>query len=147
MPEGGEAATILAFDFGLGRIGVAVGQRITGSATPLGVVANRETGPDWEAIGRLVREWQPSRLVVGMPAHADGRPAAISARAGDFARGLRRLGLPVDTIDERYSSLEARERLVASRRRGLSGRIRREMVDAAAAVVIAERWLAGESGQ
>ena len=66
--------TILAFDFGRRRIGVAVGQSVTASASPLGVVANADTGPDFGAIGRLVAEWRPSRIIVGMPLTADGSP-------------------------------------------------------------------------
>lgn len=134
--------TIIAFDFGLRRIGVAVGQPITGSASPLAVVANGPAGPDWARIEALLAEWRPGRLIVGMPLHTDGSPSQIAPAVAEFAEALGRLGLPVDTVDERYSSLEARERLVEGRR---SGQIRRrtakEMLDAAAAVLIAERWL------
>ncbi len=133
--------TILAFDFGLRRIGIAVGQTVTGSATPLGVVTNSETGPDWPRIRGLIEDWKPARLVVGMPLAADGSPGAIGARAADFMRALERYSLPVTAIDERYSSLEAGEQLIAARRLGLRGRIDREAVDSTAAALIAERWL------
>ena len=70
-------ATILAFDFGQRRIGVAVGQSVTGSASPLGVIANRDTGVDHDALAKLIREWRPGLLVVGMPTHADGSPSEM----------------------------------------------------------------------
>ena len=134
--------TIIAFDFGLRRIGVAVGQLITRSASPLGIVANGAEGPDWTRIGGLVAEWQPGRLVVGMPLNEDGSPSQVAPAVAKFVTDLARYGLPVDTIDERYSSIEAREMLVAGRRSGQTRRrTAREMVDAAAAVLIAERWL------
>ena len=82
--------TILAFDFGLRRIGVAVGQSVTGSASPLGVVANRESGIDHEAIAALVREWRPARLVVGMPAHADGSDSEMRQPVLAFIDELKR---------------------------------------------------------
>ena len=135
-------ATILAFDFGLRRIGVAVGQSITGSASPLGVVANRETGVDQDAIGALVREWRPGLLVVGMPAHADGSPSEMQAPIEAFIEELARYELPVETVDERYTSVEAERVLKEARAGGSRGRISKEDIDSAAAVFIAERYLA-----
>lgn len=134
--------TLIAFDFGLRRIGVAVGQPVTGSASPLGVVANGPNGPDWARIEALLAEWRPARLVVGMPLHSDGSPSRIGAAVGEFVTGLARYALPIETVDERYSSIDARQRLIEGRRLGQTRRLRREMVDAAAAVLIAERWLA-----
>lgn len=133
--------TILAFDFGLRRIGVAVGQQVTASANPLAVIQNSEHGPDWAAIGELIREWQPARIVVGMPTHADGSRSEISNQVDGFISELARFGRPVETEDERYSSLEAGELLKSERALGLRGRIRKELVDSAAATLIAERWL------
>ncbi len=133
--------TILAFDFGLRRIGVAVGQQVTASANPLTVIQNNENGPDWTAIGELIREWQPARIIVGMPAHADGSAAEISNHVKEFIRELGRFERPVETEDERYSSLEAGELLKSERARGLRGRIKKGMIDSAAATLIAERWL------
>lgn len=133
--------TILAFDFGLRRIGVAVGQQVTVSANPLAVIQNGEDGPDWTAIEQLVREWQPARLIVGMPTSADGTPSKISDHVTGFIGELERFGLPIETEDERYSSLEASELLKSGRAQGLRGRIRKEMIDSAAAALIAERWL------
>ena len=133
--------TILAFDFGLRRIGVAVGQSVTSSANPLGVVTNGENGPDFDAITRLIDEWRPSRLVVGMPLHADGEPGEMQAHVEDFVRELWRYQVAVDTVDERYTSIEAEEALKQARASGTRGRITRESIDSAAAVFIAERFL------
>lgn len=137
----GTPETILAFDFGLRRIGVAVGQQVTESASPLGIVRNGGDGPDWTRIEALVREWRPARLVVGMPSHADGSSSAIGDIVSEFIAGLGRFGLPVEAVDERYSSVEAEALLKSRRTAGRQGRIRKEMIDSAAAMLIAERWL------
>jgi putative Holliday junction resolvase len=140
----GTPETILAFDFGLRRIGVAVGQQVTDSASPLGIVRNDENGPDWAGIGNFIREWRPARLIVGMPSHADGSTSEIATVVRSFIGELGRFDLPIEAVDERYSSVEAEVRLKAQRTEGLRGRIRKEMIDAAAAVLIAERWLKNE---
>jgi putative Holliday junction resolvase len=136
--------TILAFDFGFRRIGVAVGQSVTGSASPLAVVANRDTGIDHDAIAALIREWRPSRLVVGMPAHADGSDSDMQQPVLAFIDELRRYDLPITTVDERYTSVEAERVLKEARAAGTRGRISKEDIDSAAAVFIAERYLASE---
>ncbi|MDJ0748319.1 MAG: Holliday junction resolvase RuvX [Woeseiaceae bacterium] len=136
------ARTILAFDFGLRRIGVAVGQDVTASASPLGTIANRESGVDHDAIATLVREWRPSALVVGMPAHADGSPTDLLEPIEAFIAELERYKLPVHTIDERYTSIEAERVLKDARASGQRRRITKSSIDAAAAVFIAERYLA-----
>jgi putative Holliday junction resolvase len=133
--------TILAFDFGLRRIGVAVGQDITASASPVGVVANGESGADHERIRAIIREWHPTRLVVGMPTHADGSPGPMTAAVEAFIDELAQYELPVSTIDERYSSLEAEQALKNARKLGSRGRISKQDIDATAAVFIAERYL------
>ena len=139
----GPPETILAFDFGLRRIGVAVGQTVTGSASPLGVVSNGDSGPDFDAISVLVTEWRPSRLIVGLPLHADGSPGEMQSHVERFIRELWRYQLQVDTVDERYTSLEAESVLKNARATGSRGRVSREMIDSAAAVFIAERFLTG----
>ncbi len=141
-PDLADARTILAFDFGLRRIGVAVGQDVTGSASPLGVVANRESGVDHDAIAALIREWRPSGLVVGMPMHADGSPTDLEKPIEAFISELERYDLPIDTIDERHTSVEAERVLKDARASGSRGRITKASIDAAAAVFIAERYLA-----
>jgi len=133
--------TILAFDFGLRRIGVAIGQDITASASPLGIVANRDDGVDHNAISALIEEWQPTNIVVGMPAHTNGSRSDMQEPVEKFIEELRRYELAVDTIDERYTSVEAERILRKARAAGTRGRISKEMVDSAAAVFIAERYL------
>jgi putative Holliday junction resolvase len=140
--------TILAFDFGLKRIGVASGDTVTGTAGPRPAVTTTAAGPDWSAIEREIRSLQPHLLIVGAPYNADGSPGALAIAANGFAAELeRRFGLPVKRVDERFSSLQANERLKAQRASGeRRRRIRREDIDSVAAAVILERWLAGETG-
>lgn len=142
MPDTPE--TILAFDFGARRIGVAVGQQITSSASPLTVIANGAQRSVWAAIAKLIDEWRPARLIVGMPSNADGTPAAIGAAVTAFMAELEQFSLPIDSVDERYTSIEAEGLLKAQRQSGQQRRISKEKIDAAAAVLIAERWLKKE---
>ncbi len=141
MPERSSPETIVAFDFGLRRIGIAVGQDITGSASPLGIVNNGENGPDFDRIAVLLQEWRPNRLVVGMPLHVDGSPGDLEPRIGEFIAALGRFKLPIERVDERHTSQEAEQELKTARQSGSHGRIKKEHVDAAAAVLIAERYL------
>ncbi len=138
--------TILAFDFGLKRIGIASGDTLTRTAAPLAAVNAKAGRPDWDAIGRQIRSLQPGRLVVGAPYNADGSPGALAPAARRFATELEhRFGLPVNMVDERWSSLEAAEALKAQRSAGeRRRRVTREHIDSAAAAVILERWLSGD---
>jgi putative Holliday junction resolvase len=145
MPDNTGPETILAFDFGLRRIGIAVGQDVTGSASPLGVAANSDAGPDHIAISRFITEWRPKRLVVGMPTHADGSASAIHDQVLAFIDELGRYELPVATVDERHTSKEAEAALKNARAAGTRGRISKEMIDSAAAVFIAERFLSSRT--
>ena len=104
----GTPETILAFDFGLARIGVATGQQVTNSANALTFVRNGAGGPDWRAIHALIQEWRPDRLIVGMPYHADGSMSDIGNHVQGFIDSLGRFDLPISLVDERYSSLEAK---------------------------------------
>ena len=144
-PDSSRVETILAFDFGLRRIGVAVGQSVTASASPLGVISNGNTGPDQNGITALVKEWQPGRLVVGMPAHVDGSPSEMQTQVRRFIETLEDYELPIDTVDERYTSIEAEAALKTARAAGTRGRITKESIDSAAAVFIAERYLQSRS--
>lgn len=117
-----------------------MGQDITGSASPLGVVENRDDGVNHEAIATLVKEWQPTALVVGMPSHADGSRSDMQDAVDAFIGELQRYGVPVATVDERYTSIEAERALKDARIAGSRGRISKEMIDSAAAVFIAERY-------
>jgi putative Holliday junction resolvase len=136
--------TIIAFDFGLRRIGVAVGQQVTSAASPLTVITNGKNGPDWQKIASLLDVWRPARLIVGMPSHADGSPSALTDAVNEFVDALGRFELPVETVDERYSSIEAEAILRAQRADGLAGRISKTRIDSGAAALIAERWLKKE---
>jgi putative Holliday junction resolvase len=137
---------VLAFDFGLKRIGLAAGDTLTRAAAPLPAIAVSQAGPDWSSIERNVQSLHPRRLVVGAPYNADGTPGALAPTARRFASELeKRFGLPVNMVDERWSSLEANEVLKARRASGeRRRRIRREDIDSAAAAVILQRWFAGE---
>lgn len=140
-PDRKPVQTLIAFDYGLRRIGVAVGQRITDSASPLGTLANGNDGPDWASIERWVHDWQPGELVVGMPYNVDGSRSSLADAVESFIEALVRFGLPVHSVDERYSSLEAEQQLRSARARGSRGTLNKAAVDAAAAVLIAERWM------
>ncbi len=150
MPEAPDRSAprlILAFDFGKKRIGIACGDTLSRTATPLAAVTASAAGTPWEAIVTVVREWQPALAVVGLPYNEDGSESPMTRAARAFAEELaRRCAVPVEMVDERYSSLEAGMRLKAAREAGLrKRRIAKVDVDAAAACVILERWISGES--
>jgi putative Holliday junction resolvase len=122
------ARSFLAFDYGTKRVGVATGNVVTRSATPLRTVA-AEGDARFAALGVLIKEWQPDALVVGVPYHPDGAPHDNTARAKRFARQLEgRFKLPVHEVDERYSTTEAHALGAAD-------------VDAASAAIILEQFL------
>lgn len=134
--------TLLAFDVGARRIGVAVGNTVSLSASEVGVLDVHDAGPDWDRLDRWVREWRPDALVVGDPATLDGGDQPIRIRARAFAHELaRRYSLPVQQVDERTSSIEAAQRFAAGRAAGTRRRRESANLDALAAVVILERWL------
>src|SRR5690625_959735 len=109
MPEADRPYSALSFDYGTRTIGVAVGQSVTGSATPLAPLPARDGGPRWESVAALLDEWQPRLLVVGQPLNMDGTESELSQRAARFARRLEgRFRLPVRLVDERLSSFAAR---------------------------------------
>jgi putative Holliday junction resolvase len=109
---GGSPETILAFDFGTRRIGVALGNSLTGSARPLEVIEAQTADARFARVAALIAQWQPQRLVVGRPCHPDGAPHEMTLRCERFARQLHgRFGLPVASVDERYSSVVSREGL------------------------------------
>ena len=135
--------TVLGFDVGARRIGVAVGNGMTGSARAIAVVDVHAAGPDWMRIEQLRREWHPDGLVVGDPMSLDGGDQPIRKFAQAFARELsQRTRLPVVMMDERNSSQEAASRFAADRADGKRKRRDADLLDAVAAAVIVERWLA-----
>ncbi len=130
MPE--PARTVLAFDFGIKRIGVAVGEAELGTAHPLAAIA----APGFAAIEKLVQEWRPDALVVGLPVAERGEHA-LAKRVRLFARQLAgRFHLPVETVDERYTSVEAESRLRGAKRKS---------VDSVAAQLILEQYFHGRA--
>ena len=131
--------TYLGFDYGEKRIGLAVGDDLTGSARPLPSLA----GNDWNAVDRALREWRPAALVVGLPLLEDGNEQTTTHAARRFARTLaERARLPVHLADERYSSRAADDYLREARSSGrMTRRVRKGDRDAQAARVILEQWL------
>lgn len=132
--------TLLGFDYGKKAIGVAVGQTLTATATPLGSVRVQGTKPEWRSISQLIKVWEPDALVVGIPLNMDGteQPTTHSARC--FKRELeRRFHLPVYIADERLSTREARQRL------GSRGQMQVDD-DPVAAQIILETWFSDPLG-
>lgn len=135
--------TVLGFDVGARRIGVAVGSAFGVGARALAVIDVHGQGPDWTAIDKLRQEWRPDGLVVGDPMTLDGGDQPIRQRAHAFARELKaRYKLPVVLVDERSSSVEAAQRFALDRADGRKRRRDAAALDAVAAAVIIERWLA-----
>ena len=131
--------TLLAFDFGTRRIGVAVGTAMLKTARPLLTIDAEANAIRFETIGRLIAQWQPNRLVVGLPLALDGSEHEMSARARRFAQQLHgRFGLPVALADERLSSVAAEDNL---RRKGRDARRDKAAVDAEAAAIILQSYL------
>jgi len=129
--------TLLGFDFGTRRIGVAVGQTVTGTARPLSTLHSQNGGVDWAAVTELIREWQPEALVVGLPVHMDGTEHELTARARRFGNRLAgRYNLRVFFVDERLSSDEAERLLATEGHKGDKG-----AVDRVAAQLILQSWL------
>jgi len=127
--------TLLAFDYGEKHIGVAVGQTLTGTANPLETIRVTRTSPDWSAISRIVKTWQPNALVVGLPLNMDGSEQTVSRRARRFGdQLLGRFQLPVHLVDERLTTREARDRLATEGRAGSDDH-------PVAAQIILESWL------
>lgn len=136
MPEGAANQTLLGFDYGTHKIGIAVGQTLTGTATPLTTLSAVKHQPDWERIGKLIAEWQPDGLVVGLPMEMTDNEADNAPRAKKFARQLAgRYHLPVHMADERLTSREAWDRLGRAAHKDVT------RVDAVAAKLILETWL------
>jgi len=131
-------ATVLAFDFGTRKIGVAIGNAVTRVARPLTTISGEANAARLDAIAALIAEWQPDLLVVGRPLHADGSEHEMTARAERFARQLSgRFGLQVTCVDERYTTLAADAELAAA---GVRGGRRKVVRDAVAAQLILQSW-------
>ncbi|ATZ95951.1 Holliday junction resolvase RuvX [Dickeya fangzhongdai] len=130
--------TLLAFDFGTRSIGVAIGQEITGTARPLTSLKAQDGVPDWQKVEKLLNEWQPALVIVGLPLNMDGTEQPLTARARKFSQRLHgRFGVKVELHDERLSTVEARADLFE---RGGFRALDKGSVDAASAVIILESW-------
>ena len=142
------ARTVLSFDYGLRRIGVAVGNTLTGTAEALATIAAEDGRPDWRSIDRCFAEWRPSAIVAGVPYNMSGRNARLATAALRFADELGdRYGIEVHRVDERLTSREAEDDLRERRRSGAKAkRVRREDVDREAARLILLQWLRAQPG-
>ncbi|HZX32030.1 MAG TPA: Holliday junction resolvase RuvX [Rhodocyclaceae bacterium] len=130
--------TVLALDFGEKRIGIAVGETELGNAHPIAVLHVQSKEERYAAIGKLIAEWQPKELVVGLPTHADGTPHEMTARCRNFAERLERhFQLPTHLVDERLTSLDAEARL---RETGRNAKAAKPLLDAVAAQLILQTW-------
>ena len=132
------SGTLLAFDFGTKSIGVAVGQRITRTARPLTAIKAQDGTPDWSVIEKILKEWQPDEVIVGLPLNMDGTEQPLTARARKFANRLHgRFGVKVALQDERLSTVEARAGLFEH---GGFRALNKGSIDSASAVIILESW-------
>lgn len=131
--------TLLAFDYGTKNIGVAVGQTITASARSLPPLKAKDGVPDWSQIEKLLAEWKPDLVLVGLPLNMDDSESELSARAKKFANRLNgRFGVKIEMVDERLTSFEAKGEVMS---RGGSRDYKNNPVDSIAARLILESWL------
>ncbi|MDI1352177.1 MAG: Holliday junction resolvase RuvX [bacterium] len=129
----------LGFDFGYKRIGVAVGQRLTCSASPLSTLDAKQGIPNWNLVLKVINQWNPEALIVGLPTCIDNSELYTTAAARRFAKQLQKqFGLPVHLVDERLSTVEARGQLFEQ---GGYRKLKKTEVDGIAACVILEQWL------
>jgi len=136
----GVSGTVLAFDFGTRRVGVAVGELELGIAHPLATLSAASASVRLEKVGRLIREWAPVLLLVGLPSHMDRTEHALSARCRRFAVQLERtFGIETGLVDERLTSVAAAESLTAA---GVRGRRQEALLDQVAAVHILQTFFA-----
>lgn len=134
---------ILAFDYGAARTGVAIAETLIGNVRPLISLRCKDGTPNWQQLDQIIAEWHPARLIVGLPLAMDGSRTPITRAARRFAATLQtRYELPVELHDERLSSREAEERFITARRSGHARRHQQRQLDAMAACIILESWLA-----
>ena len=135
-------AVVIAFDFGLKRTGVAVGNTITGSATPECTLTSKNNQPDWDSISTLFKEWQPTQVVVGMPTELDGSENPLNKKIQRFCNQIEgRYNIKVDQENEQFTSIEAARRLKQLRQSGRKKKINKDEVDKIAASIILENWI------
>lgn len=128
--------TVIGFDYGERRIGIATGQTITASATPLVTLDAINQKPDWNEIEKIIAEWQPQALIVGLPVYLDGSDSEITKKAERFSRQLEgRFHLPVHLINESLTSFEAEQHLTKKNQHN------KQEIDKIAAAIIVQSWL------
>ncbi len=133
-----EVKTVIGVDFGTGSIGFAIGQMLTGTASALKAFKAKDGVPNWDEVGKLLTEWQPDLVVVGLPLNMDGTDQEITVRARKFANRLHgRFGVQVTTHDERLSTVDAKATLFE---RGGYKNLKKGNIDSQSAVVILESW-------
>jgi putative Holliday junction resolvase len=131
---------LFGFDFGMKRIGVAVGQTVTKSASPLATIQANQGAPHWDSLTKLVKKWHPDALIVGIPLNMDGTEQRLTQAAQKFADLLRdRFKLPVYGMDERLTSVEAKARVFTE---GGYKALKNTEIDSVAAQLILQNWLA-----
>lgn len=131
--------TVLGFDFGMKRIGVAVGQTVTRTASPLVILSANQGEPDWKELEKIIQQWKPMVLIVGRPLKMDGSTQQITHAAEHFANELKsRYGLPIYEVDERLSSVEARSNMFEQ---GGYRALHKKRIDSVAAQIILQDWL------
>ncbi len=141
MSASSSSRTVLGFDYGTRRIGIATGQEVTGTAQGLTTVNCSDGKPDWPRIDQLISEWRPDVLVIGMPHNMDDRPHPLLPVIQDFGNQLKqRYNLPIDWIDEKLSSMEA-ENLIAASHRPRHRKQDKSEIDKLAAELILQSWL------
>ncbi|MGK2888272.1 MAG: Holliday junction resolvase RuvX [Candidatus Malihini olakiniferum] len=134
---------LIAFDFGIKSIGVAIGQEVTGTARSLTAFKAQDGVPDWSKVEKMLDEWRPDLIIVGLPLNMDGTEQPLTARACKFANRLRsRFGKPVELQDERLSTVEARADLFE---RGGFRALDKGQVDATSAAIILESWFSRQT--
>ncbi len=137
--ENAQVITVLGFDYGKKRIGLATGQTITNSATPCKTIKQIDGNPDWQAIDAEIQQWKPQKLIVGMPYHTDGSENKMTAAARHFCYELKkRFKLPVFEVNEALSSQQAEEILKKNIK---INKQNKHEIDRMAAAIIVQRWL------
>lgn len=135
-------AVVIAFDFGLKRTGVAVGNTVIGSATPECTLTSKDELPDWDGITKLIDDWKPSHIVVGMPVELDGTENPLKKRIDRFCNQIQgRYNIAVDQENEQFTSIEAAQRLKQLRQSGRKQKVSKDEVDKIAASIILENWM------
>jgi putative Holliday junction resolvase len=138
-----QTGLVIGFDFGMKRIGLAVGQLLTATATPLPAIKARDGIPDWQQLTCIIQQWQPKILVVGVPVHMDGSEQELTFAAKRFMQRLKQhYQLPIYAMDERLTTEDARARLYA---RGGYKALQKGKIDSLAAQLILSDWLQYES--